>query len=130
MTTTTLAKAIYDHLDAFTGGIEMFLAETTDETYESDVYEPFHITALGGRYVTFGFFTEMNGDLCPDPEISVTLGNGEALLDSLSVQTFLGNLYQGGDGGNAGYCSEFLEMAVERKKNGTMKMTNRVTYPD
>lgn len=130
MTMTNPSKAIYEHLDAFTGGIEKFLAETADETYESDVYEPFHMVVLGDRTVIFGFSVEMNGDVCPDPEISVTLGDGEALLDSLSVQTFLGNLYRGGDGGNAGYCSEFLEMAVERKKNGTMKMTNRVTYPE
>ena len=35
----TIAGAIYKHLDAFTGGIEEFLAATADETYESEVYE-------------------------------------------------------------------------------------------
>ena len=42
------AEDIYQRLDALTGGIEDFLNAIADETYEVEVYEPFHRTVMGG----------------------------------------------------------------------------------
>ena len=122
------AEIIYQHLDAFTGGIEDFLAATADESYESKVYEPFHMTVMGGRTVTFGFYKEMGGDLCPDPEFKVTLRDSAADMGSLSVVTLLGSLH-GAEDGNGEYCAEFLEDMVTRKKNGIMTLKDLVIYP-
>ena len=124
----SVAETIYKRLDEFTGGIEDFLTNKADEVYES-VYEPFHMTVMDGRALTFGFYREMGGDLCPDPEFCLTLGSGEAVLDSLVTTTVLGSVYFGGGEGNGDYCAEFLEEMATRKKNGGMTLKDRVTYP-
>lgn len=123
----TVAQDIYRHLDTFTGGIEGFLAAIADESYESEVYERFHMTVLGDRALAFGFYTDINGEQYPDPEFTVTLGDTEADLDSLFVMTFIGGTTTGNIDEAPGYCAEFLEEVVSRKNRGIITLKDRVT---
>jgi hypothetical protein len=123
---TEVAATLYHHLDTFTGGIEQFLVEERDETYRSVAYQPFVCVALGARRVLFGFYAEGG---YPDPTFSVTLGAGQAALESLVTDTMLGHRRgPGSDQEEAEYCAEFLQEMIQRKQRGVMTLNHVKRY--
>ena len=123
-----LAVRIYELLDTFTGGIERFLDEVTDDGYTSSAYNPFTCVTLYERRIEFGFWTEMGGDLCPDPVFVLTLGDGVALLETLEIRQLISLPGHTLTRADAEYCAEFLEEMCQRKQHGVMVPSHHVTY--
>jgi hypothetical protein len=120
----SLSKLLYQQLDQFTDGIESFLTEGRDEIWTTKSYQILSITATGPRTVLSGYYSERDGNLCPDPHLLMTLGEGIVDLDSIRLYTVLGEIAMGKPAHWNGELSlQFLNDIVHQKES--MQLENR-----
>lgn len=126
------SNALYQELDAITGGLPAFLARQRDESWTLGSYEPFNLTAWGPDEVLFGFRVRINHESCPDPQLRARVDLAAKTAFLVAVDTLTG-YYQGTDipGGSDTYATELLvEMQRRRAVYGDDLVVCAVDHAD
>ena len=83
-------EQLYQALDTITGGLAAFMAAGRDDTWTCDGWHAFNLTTMGKDALLFGFRARVNGELAPDPQISVRVDHGTRTASIRCVDQLLG----------------------------------------
>lgn len=108
---------LYRELDAITGGLESFLAESADETWRQEGYSLFTLTASPPNRLLFGFRTAYGMDsAAPDPIVQVKIDRERQAAKIVLIDTLMG--YRQETDGDLAYCVVLLEEMQRRRLAG------------
>ena len=120
-----LSRLLYQKLDKFTDGIELFLAKSRDEIWTTKTYQILSITATGSRTVIAGYYSERDGNQYPDPHYHMSVGEGIVDLDSIRIYTVGGEIAMGKPAAwNGGFCLQFLFEIIDQKESKQLENRN------
>lgn len=124
-----MSETLYQALDAITGGLPAFMEVGTDETWRQDGYGPFSLTTMSPDGMLFGFHTEIDGDLCPDPIYNVKVDHQAKTATVRLVDTLRGyrHVAAGEDREDAAEAAGLLAEVMRRRQAGEVEI-KRVCY--
>jgi len=123
-------QALYQALDAITGGLSAFMAVGTDETWRQEGYSPFSLTTMSPDGMLFGLHTEINGDLCPDPIYNVKVDHQAKTATVRLVDTLQGyyRVAEDEDQNDAAEATGLLAEVLRRRRQAGEVEIKRVRY--
>lgn len=86
MTKKSLKQSNYSKLDKLTGGIKKFLKKKMHKKITSGGYMPLTVEVLTPESISMTHYYEMNGDLVPDPDMTLKIDTETRSVESLSFQ--------------------------------------------
>ena len=118
-------EQLYQALDSITGGLAAFMAAGRDDTWTCDGWHAFNLTTMGNDGILFGFRARVNGELAPDPQISVRVDHGTRTASIRCVDQLLGywqvpNI----PAGSTGYAIDLLTEMQRRRAAGDVTVSS------
>ena len=77
---------IYGNLEKLTGGLEKFMASKGYLKLTSNGFMPLVIEKIGNNKISMTHYYKLNGDLVPDPDITVRIYPDQKMAEALSYQ--------------------------------------------
>ncbi len=118
-------EQLYQALDSITDGLAAFMAAGRDDTWTCDGWHAFNLTTMGNDGILFGFRARVNGELAPDPQISVRVDHGTRTAEILCVDQLLG-YWQAPNipAGSTGYAIDLLAEMQRRRAAGEVAVSS------